>query len=635
MGGMLNSSSTVTLTGNRTKIIAPITQIFGANINFAGTWEIDRAYPQWFGAVAYTGVNASSVDSAPAINKAIVMKSTGEVFLPRGHYRVNSSIEVKMGIKLIGEPGYNEDLTINLLSTVLVPWTSSSNYTGGYFLRHNVNTAGNNWVVGYISPGTVIRNIFFYNQNQLANMKGLLSAGAIELDTCSWQYFKQAFFDVFLYNDSRKITKCAYRGAATSDSGTALYAFDINSLGDALVFEQNHLSHDAKAKALRISFCNGGSVKSNIINGDILIENCKGITFISNHLEDGAQLVIADSNVTSMNNYFQKGTVPSMKVISNTNESDAPVVKSTGDLFLFYDISTNQDINYNIANISEYDVQIGSKCSLEFSQTYRYWVTSNLIGKMNLHGIALCDNTNTPIADFNEHSYLLSSKGRIMPGYNVIKFDYMNNLSNPAFFGYGHSGNCRWQYNTGTYYYKYQILWDRRRLICGQSGTLSFQNPSNPNGPQLSYITVSQNGPGVLLQLGLAEPNGYQVMIRIYRGTSINYTQYVDVPATGTYMFYDNGISICGFKWKSLTAGENLATLNTNIIAIRYSGRNIECKSSIDPRDRTYPIIGAWQEGDIIYNTNPVPYDDPTVLIDPPFINPAHWIYLSGAWRPK
>lgn len=43
-------SLTITITGQHTKIIAPITQIFGDSINVDGTWDIDRAYPQWFGA---------------------------------------------------------------------------------------------------------------------------------------------------------------------------------------------------------------------------------------------------------------------------------------------------------------------------------------------------------------------------------------------------------------------------------------------------------------------------------------------------------------------------------------------------------------------------------------------------------
>ena len=43
-------SGTGTLTGDNTRLIAPITQIFGEDITVDGIWVMDRAYPQWFGA---------------------------------------------------------------------------------------------------------------------------------------------------------------------------------------------------------------------------------------------------------------------------------------------------------------------------------------------------------------------------------------------------------------------------------------------------------------------------------------------------------------------------------------------------------------------------------------------------------
>ena len=42
-------SGTGTLTGDNTRLIAPITQIFGEDITVDGIWVMDRAYPQWFG----------------------------------------------------------------------------------------------------------------------------------------------------------------------------------------------------------------------------------------------------------------------------------------------------------------------------------------------------------------------------------------------------------------------------------------------------------------------------------------------------------------------------------------------------------------------------------------------------------
>ena len=623
-----------TLTGDQTKIIAPITQIFDTpkEESIDGTWLIDRAYPQWFGAIAYSAVTTSSIDSAEAINKAIAMKQTGEVFIPRGHYRVNRTIEVKNGIKLIGESGWGDDRDNKNPSTVLVAGVSTDpegGFIGNYFMRHNINETGNDWAISYPNPGTLIKSLFFANYlHQIANLKGLLSAGAVEIDNCHWRNFKQAYATLYNYTDHRKISRCAFDGTANSDTTTdLLYAFDINSLGDALIFEGNTVIHDPKSKGLHINYCNGGSINANVLNNDILIENSKAITFTSNHLENGAQLVIDDSNVTSMNNFFWKGVVPSMIVKTKNGGNNTPVVKSSGDLFLFYDKQFDTQTTSDVTNICEYDVKVDSRCSLEFSQTYRYWVLAGVIDMMNIYGIALCDTSlddndppvpPNPITDFNEHSYLLSSESRIMRSLNVINATYLNNLLDPRVDGYGLNCYCVWHDSSGDYYYKYQILWDRTRLIVGRQGALSWYTTG------LGYIRLTQNNKGALINVGNGGACGYQVMIRLYKGidtnTEPNYTHYVDVPITGASMLYDNGISICGFKWKelSLVPAEDLlnTNVNTHITSIRYKGKNIECQATDAPK------YGVWQDGDIVINTDTNK-------------STAFWIYLNGVWRSR
>ncbi|MDR2914317.1 MAG: glycoside hydrolase family 55 protein [Tannerella sp.] len=622
MGGIISGT---TLTGNKTKIIAPITQIFNASLNVTGTWDIDRSYPQWFGAQSYTSISTSSVDCAAAINKAILMKQTGEVFIPRGWYRVNSSIIVKNGIILSGEPGIPYEI-VATTGTVLVPGASLSSYTGGFFMRHNINSTGDSWEVNH-AAGTVIKYLQFSNQyyggiEPVVNLRGILSVGSIEIDSCFWWNFKQAFSELFLYSDLKKVTKCAcWHGWNDREihTGATLYAFDFNSLGDGFLFEQNAVaksffteSGEKMTKALRVNMCNGGRIDANILNNDVLIEGSKAITFTSNHLEDGAQVEFRNSNVTSMNNFFTKGTLPSL-VVNSASDANGPVVKSSGDLFLFYDKREGDTSSYDITTISEYDVQVkGSLPSLEFSQTYRYRVLAGEITAMMTHGILVCDASSNPISAFNQQSYLLSTQGRIMPHNNVVNSNYVNDILTPNAFGYGHHDGAKWNKEPGTYYYKYQILWDRARLIAGQSGILTWIAPSG------NSIYMTENGPGLLIRFANGALCGNQSILRLYRGTSTNYTQYIDIPVTGADALYDNGFSISGFRWKSI-GGEYLTSVNTNITAIRYNGKNIECKAP------AAPIVGTWTEGDIVFNTNPNTTNPNTV----------HWIFLGGAWRSK
>jgi hypothetical protein len=54
--GSLTANRTYVIRKNHTRIIAPAEQIFDANLAVGGTWDIERAYPQWFGAKAYTNL---------------------------------------------------------------------------------------------------------------------------------------------------------------------------------------------------------------------------------------------------------------------------------------------------------------------------------------------------------------------------------------------------------------------------------------------------------------------------------------------------------------------------------------------------------------------------------------------------
>jgi hypothetical protein len=142
----------------------------------------------------------------------------------------------------------------------------------------------------------------------------------------------------------------------------------LEGIGEALIFEHNHIIDQP---ALRLALCNGGSITSNILNGNVLIEGCKAIVFHSNHMEAGAQLTVKTSNVTTMNNFFHKKTKPSLILVSDA-DGNVPVVHSSGDMFVFYEKQSPSDTEDEIVGISEYDVQIDNNSLLQLTQTYRY-----------------------------------------------------------------------------------------------------------------------------------------------------------------------------------------------------------------------------------------------------------------------
>lgn len=88
-----------TLTGQDTGIIANPTKIFGAGLSVSGTWQIDFAYAEWFGAVA-----DGSTDCWNAITKALNLPPYNCKLL-KGVYCISKTIELSDKKKLSGQQG--------------------------------------------------------------------------------------------------------------------------------------------------------------------------------------------------------------------------------------------------------------------------------------------------------------------------------------------------------------------------------------------------------------------------------------------------------------------------------------------------------------------------------------------------
>lgn len=75
-----------TLTGDNTGLCAGLVKIINRNISFAGTWNVDWAYPEWVGGKA----NETSIDNAVAIN--FLVKQGFPIRIPNNHYYCQSPI---------------------------------------------------------------------------------------------------------------------------------------------------------------------------------------------------------------------------------------------------------------------------------------------------------------------------------------------------------------------------------------------------------------------------------------------------------------------------------------------------------------------------------------------------------------
>lgn len=724
-GGKITGSGT--LTGDYTRLVAPINQIFGKDITVDGIWEMDRAYPQWFGArndisnsefwylreackaagenqpnaeaaktsienarnLALQQLEAWNVDSSDAINKAMKLKHAGEVFLPKGEYAICKTLKVPYGIVLRGELA---DYRLNVGDTQLpagdyplggnsTPDNLSSYYKLGTVIRplntnYPLSVDGNGtpitsfddnfaivinpnihpneshnaeWEQEFPPAFTTIRDIQFTNfWTETPSMRGIYAIGGMRIENLCWSQFVQAVATPNdMYCDGKTIINCGFSAPAsgcifndfvfntsidTNEVTKQLvhdtkeyYAFDLIGLGDNLYFHHNFMNMGEIAGGLRLSKSNGAQISCNIINDNIAFSDCKGISFSANHCEDGIQVKISNSQIVFSSNYFHKGEKPTFLIRDNNAQGSVNVQSSTITLqnnsLVFLD-HEDKDSKLYIKNISPYDIQTDGYLSLSIQNTYRYRTPRNAGGNMHGCGLAILkeiwtigesEPELTPFTEFNNLSYLLSGSSLIKPNFHIVHNHVVNNTQ--FFRGSAmDNNNIVWFLNSGTYNYRMQTIWDRKRLI--GSTTLALGNfnlgridsfTGKPKGLLLNIGTNSYDG--------LSDGNGNQTIIRLIRTHTSGNTNSVEVPVCGTRFLYDNGISVCGFKWQSDSQIEELP-VNTMIQSIHFVGDNVICKGT------ACPTVGEWTVGDIVYNTGTAS-------------NNALWIYTANGWQAR
>lgn len=464
-----------TLVGAFAQIEAPLVEIFSSTVKIDGYWLNDRVYPQWFGAVAYKSCGeasaASSVCSADAIERAAKMAVYGEVFIPRGYYRIARTIKLQFGVNICGASSLEWEYEvidnskpdgsigkkkITKCGTVLV---SSFDYEGlkprlqnvdancesckgnNYLIEINVQWKGDvpQWEIGYPTRETSIKNLRLLNNSLPKNMGteqtylmyGILSGASLTLDSVTFKHFGQALRFTDNYIDNKSVTNCTvseYWDAymLNQDEAHKPYAFNMGFLGDALMFAHNGVSGFVN-KGLLVNNCGGATICDNIITADSMIRQSKAVDFSSNHLERGTILKIEDSEVTMRSNYFWLGQEPVVQIYG----SDGSVVSMDGDVLRFYDAafymnqSDSEDTEAENGAIYKIkaDIALDKQSKLSLSNVYRYW-TGESFSSMLTCGVHVCgrldDGSFGEVLDvFKRFSYALSRNCQISTGFKA------------------------------------------------------------------------------------------------------------------------------------------------------------------------------------------------------------------------
>lgn len=467
-----------TLVGAFAQIEAPLVEIFSSTVKIDGDWLNDRVYPQWFGAVAYKSCGeasaASSVCSADAIERAAKMAVSGEVFIPRGYYRIARTIKLPFGVNIRGASSVEWDYDgVTKYGTVLV---SAFDYEGlksrlqgvddncesckenNYLIEINVQ-----WVVivenpeddaekwkkiivprseiEYTTRETSIKNLRLRNSSlpllkdigreQAYLMYGILSGASLNMDGVTFQHFGQALRFTDNYIDNKCVVNCTmseYWDAymLNQDEAHKPYAFNMGFLGDALMFAHNGVSGFVN-KGLLVNNCGGAMICDNIITAESKIRQSKAVDFSSNHLERGTILKIEDSEVTMRSNYFWLGQEPVVQI----SGADGSVVSMDGDAFRFYDsafyMNQSDSEGTEAENGAAYrinaDIALDRQSKLNLSNVYRYWGGEGFSSMLTC-GVHVCewmdDGSFGEVLDvFKRFSYALSRNCQISTGFKA------------------------------------------------------------------------------------------------------------------------------------------------------------------------------------------------------------------------
>ena len=462
-----------TLVGAFAQIEAPLVEIFSSTVKIDGDWLNDRVYPQWFGAVAYKSCGeasaAGAVCSAEAIERAAKMAVYGEVFIPRGYYRIARTIKLQFGVNIRGASSLEwGDEPETKYGTVLV---SVFDYEGlksrlqevddncesckenNYLIEINVQ-----WVeiddemlnkkiivprseIEYTTRETSIKNLRLRNSSlpllkdfgreQAYLMYGILSGASLNMDGVTFQHFGQALRFTDNYIDNKCVVNCTmseYWDAymLNQDEAYKPYAFNMGFLGDALMFAHNGVSGYAN-KGLLVNNCGGAMICDNIITAESKIRQSKAVDFSSNHLERGTILKIEDSEVTMRSNYFWLGQEPVVQI----SGADGSVVSMDGDAFRFYDsafyMNQSDSEGTEAENGAAYrinaDIALDRQSKLNLSNVYRYWGGEGFSSMLTC-GVHVCewmdDGSFGEVLDvFKRFSYALSRNCQISTGFKA------------------------------------------------------------------------------------------------------------------------------------------------------------------------------------------------------------------------
>lgn len=551
------------------------------------------------GAEAAAAANGTANDS-PAVQAFInAAADRGDLRLrsisPTGartpNYTIGSTLDVPFTRSLQGEGR----------GTVLRAPANAS-LTNGFMIRANA-TADGAWPTPYPGfPATRIGN-FTLDGKDLSGAKGILFGGAHRIEEIYAQYMDQVVAQINEYCDRVLI----YRVDIWDKPDTNVWAIDLggtasSAAGDALRVEQVAVNMPPAAtyrpKLLRLRNRRGATI-TNIINGDILIEDSAAVAMSALHMEYGQIEFRNASGSLRDSQFFMRSDASGRKVTpvvisqrSGESGFNGVSVLLSGILFSYLNTAPLEAPTDGTPNFLITVPSTTARVSVSVRKVYRESGRRNdPFGHHMLYG-ATCGHV-----DFDGYSHLASESSDYLNGAWKIEGALPEIGASTGIQGGGVVADAGrvWSQPTGAYRYKVVGLLDAKRRI----GVIGSSEQS---------VTLTNGGDGAAIIL--ANEMRRPLMVEIYRaGPSTPAGQYdakVTVPLVAGARFLDGGVDVGGFPWVAYSGAETPVNQYLTRLEIR-PGLGAGTASDAYGRARVTslssnvaPTAGSWRKGDIV-----------------------------------
>lgn len=540
-----------------------------------------------------TGVNDSTLAfraAAAVINAATGSQSGNQFYVPYGEYRITGPIKLKpceiyheKGARIIIRPGGEFNTTT--ISAV-------------YYMN---TTNGTNWDTPNPLPGRQsAKNIFIDNTIQPSLKVGALySGGAIEINNLITRFCWFNHRRTSNYADHQVLNTTIAEEFQDNES----YAFSY-SIGDGVSFTNLSGGRYAASATDKLGYwyaSSGGFIDSAIWHGELRFSACRAFRISSFHCELG-RISNVNSSLNIIDGYmwhrYEEG-VPSARIYA-AGISQGQVISVKNVKFMsFFNldgrtvVEDGKTVTKPITINKDFvDIQIAVSQTTEIENSFRCVSSDGGLDGNLEHGISINKYDETPLIEWNEYSWLLSRKGRILPNYHVeMNHIWPSSQNNPTaapnLGGATTDSRVPWSENSGTYYYAMRVLYDRGRLI-GMNSSANINN----------NVTLTNGGNGALINVAWLgnQPGGW---VRLYRGTTNNtssYSQYVDIPVVYLNSVFDSGHYVNGYAWKPRTPSAPDIFYDVSLKSmIEWKGDTATVSNM-----PAIPTVGTWKVGDRI-----------------------------------